>query len=333
MDTFRLNWRAVGLISVTTHFVALFGPSLIPDDCYAQTGDPFLPGEYRIGHQVIVPVDGARNNRQVRTMIWYPAKSDVTEGVPIRYSRPFGWMQPSPYIGGLMDAPTASDGPFPLVVLSHGAGGVPNQFEPLGELLASHGYVVAAPQHVGDSGGTTPLPAMRSHRPADMSFVIDTMLNRSSMPGDILSDAIKADAVAVGGFSRGASTATATISGLVATNTGEFGIPPDPRATALVLIDGFPNLIDLLPAERRATVQVPTLTIGGHTGSFSLNSALLPVANPMYGVDVINASHGDFVTPCSFLNSLFESDAPQEVLNFFGVRGPIECGPGLFPPW
>ena len=143
--------------------------------------------------------------------------------------------------------------------------------------------------------------------------------------------AINVDAIAVGGFSRGAATATATVSGLLATTSDEFDIPPDSRAKALVLIDGTPNTNDWLTTERLDTVRVPTLSIGGSVGSFLSNRSLLPVASPMYGVDAINAAHGDFISSCRFLNSLLESNAPQEVLDFFGVHGPIECGPDLFP--
>ena len=106
----------------------------------AQEGGPFLPGEYSIGFQEFVSQDAARNDRSVRTLVWYPAQAGLTEGNPIRYVRPlaFGWTQESPHIGGIMDAPAADTGPFPLVVLSHGNGDVAQEFELLGEFLASH---------------------------------------------------------------------------------------------------------------------------------------------------------------------------------------------------
>ena len=58
--------------------------------------------------------------------------------------------------GAWLDAPAApapaSGGGFPLVVLSHGLGGNYSLWSFLGEFLASHGYVVAAPSFISDSG-------------------------------------------------------------------------------------------------------------------------------------------------------------------------------------
>ena len=49
------------------------------------------------------------------------------------------------------DAP-AADGEFPVVVLAHGVAGSHATWSTLGEFLASHGYVVAAPTFVSDGG-------------------------------------------------------------------------------------------------------------------------------------------------------------------------------------
>jgi dienelactone hydrolase len=299
----------------------------------AQDAGPFLPGEYSIGFQEFFPQDAARNDRSVRTLVWYPAEAGLTEGEPARYARPFGWTQESPYIGAFADAPVAKAAPFPLVVLSHGDGGVPQNFELLGEFLASHGYVVAAPQHSGNSAGTPFQPGMGSHRPADMSFVIDTMLGRSAAPGDLFSNVIHVDAIGVGGFSRGAATATATVAGFRAAQTGEFDTPPDDRVKALVLLDGTPDTIDRLAPDLRESVTLPTLSIAGGAYSSSGNSGTLFAAIPFYGVDANSATHGEFVGggSCHFHNSLLEDGAPQNVLDLFGITEPVACGPDILP--
>ena len=61
--------------------------------------------------------------------------------------------------GAWLDAPVAPApasssraGGFPVVILSHGLGGNYSMWNFLGEFLASHGYVVAAPSFVSDSG-------------------------------------------------------------------------------------------------------------------------------------------------------------------------------------
>lgn len=53
-------------------------------------------------------------------------------------------------IGAERDSAVA-DGPFPLIVLSHGHGGGMYGHHDLGAELARHGYIVAMPHHVGDS--------------------------------------------------------------------------------------------------------------------------------------------------------------------------------------
>ena len=58
--------------------------------------------------------------------------------------------------GAYLDAPPAPAPPgadgFPVVVLSHGGGGNYSLWSHLGEFLASHGYVAAAPSFISDSG-------------------------------------------------------------------------------------------------------------------------------------------------------------------------------------
>lgn len=50
------------------------------------------------------------------------------------------------------DAPIATKGsPFPLVLLSHGDAGSRYNMESLAEYLASHGYIIIAPEHTGNS--------------------------------------------------------------------------------------------------------------------------------------------------------------------------------------
>ena len=53
--------------------------------------------------------------------------------------------------GAWLDAPPAT-GRFPLIVLAHGLGGTLAMWNTLGEFLASHGYVVAAPTFISDGG-------------------------------------------------------------------------------------------------------------------------------------------------------------------------------------
>ncbi|MGO4261701.1 alpha/beta hydrolase family protein [Lysobacter sp. TAB13] len=56
-----------------------------------------------------------------------------------------------PYAIAAVREAALADGKFPLIVLSHGHGGSMYGHHDLAAALARHGYIVAMPQHVGDS--------------------------------------------------------------------------------------------------------------------------------------------------------------------------------------
>lgn len=78
-------------------------------------------------------------------------------------------------------APSDSPGPFPVVLLSHGLGGDRRHYVYLAKHLASHGYVVIVPEHVGSSsriGALNLLPAFFNEdewfaRCDDLRFLMD----------------------------------------------------------------------------------------------------------------------------------------------------------------
>jgi len=97
--------------------------------------------------------DAGRSGRPLPTEVWYPASEefrgkDVAEGTRDNYELvpglPPGWQE------AVRDA-EARKGPFPLVVFSHGFGGHRRQSTFLCTHLASHGYVVAAVDHTGNT--------------------------------------------------------------------------------------------------------------------------------------------------------------------------------------
>src|SRR5437867_10421359 len=90
--------------------------------------------------------------------------------------------------------PKNGDGPFPVILFSHGLGGSREGYEYLGRHWASHGYVSVHLQHKGSDsavwqGTASPLEALRKavadpsnavNRPRDVSFALDELakLNR-----------------------------------------------------------------------------------------------------------------------------------------------------------
>ena len=160
------------------------------------TYDPFARGPLPVGVRTENWSDPARDGRSLPTEIWYPATDefrgkDLAEATRDAYELipgfPPGWQT------AVRDA-AARKGSFPLVVFSHGFGSHRRQSTFLCTHLASHGYIVAAMDHSGNTifemvqmmmaaqMGTPPpdatglLPELIAARPADVGFVIDRML-------------------------------------------------------------------------------------------------------------------------------------------------------------
>src|SRR5262252_3210326 len=120
-------------------------------------------------------------DRLLRTEIWYPA-AESARGMP---ASPITDFDPvlAPLLGNshvpltaVRDVPISRDAPFPLIAFSHGNGGVRFQNTFQTERLASHGFVVVAPDHTGntilDVGAD---PNSVANRPLDISFLYDEM--------------------------------------------------------------------------------------------------------------------------------------------------------------
>ena len=153
------------------------------------------------------------SERTIETTVFYPAEGD-----------PGG--EPLP------DAPAdTSDGPYPLVVLSHGFGGNVAYLSALGQAWARAGYVVALPlfplTHGGTPGGVQ--GADVENQPGDVSFVIDEMLTESESPSTTLGGLVDGDAIAVSGHSNGGITTMGVIANTCCR---------DPRVDAAVVLSG-----------------------------------------------------------------------------------------------
>lgn len=151
--------------------------------------------------------------RTLQTTLVYPA-----EGVPGGAATP--------------DAPIdRSAAPYPLVVLSHGLGGMPAYLVPLAEVWAARGYVVALPRFPLTSNTTPGGPVAQDvqNQPADVSFLIDQLVAGSRAPQSLLSNAVDGERIAVGGHSNGGITTY----GLTAHTCCK-----DPRVDAAVVLSG-----------------------------------------------------------------------------------------------
>jgi len=161
--------------------------------------------------------DGEPEARTLPVEVWYPA-TPSGGAPPAHYELTIGTLVladvESP-LGAVRDAPADRRGaPHPVVVFSHGFGGVRFQSIYLTEWLATHGFVVAAPDHTGNTfaeqvNDANALPAARVARlrPIDVSRTLDALLERSADPADLLSGMSDPGRAGVVGHSFGGFTA------------------------------------------------------------------------------------------------------------------------------
>ncbi len=188
--------------------------------------DPSLPGPYPVGVMTIEFVDPTREGgRSLVTEIWYPATDDAIGMDTVTYTvedifRPdaievLGNDLSSELVTtAVRDAPMRSDdGPYPVVFFSHGSGGIRMQSTYYTVDMASHGYVVVAPDHVGNTLSdiivtgdltTEDLVASLGNRPDDLFYVREELELLDDE--DPLAEIMDFEHVGVTGHSFGALT-------------------------------------------------------------------------------------------------------------------------------
>ncbi|MCU1488065.1 MAG: hypothetical protein JWN67_4811 [Actinomycetia bacterium] len=144
------------------------------------------------------------------------------------------------------------NGPFPVVVWSHGQGTPVRLSEPMYDALAAKGYLVVAPQYPLSNnlapGGVTGTD--RANQPGDLSFVLTKVIEASARPGNFLSGKVDPDRIGVAGESLGGYTTLGVLapSGL------------DPRVKAAIV--GAPAVFPAFPMAAPAG-NVPVLYLAG----------------------------------------------------------------------
>ncbi|MCB9681639.1 MAG: hypothetical protein H6733_09230 [Alphaproteobacteria bacterium] len=206
------------------------------------------------------------------TEVWFPAERDT--GAPYAY---LGVIQRD----AVANATPACDTPRPVAVFSHGNTGLRFQSIFLSEHLASHGWVVAAPDHKFNTTfdtDTSRTGEVALRRPGDVAAVYDALLADPTLLGCVDPDA---GYVAIG-HSFGGWTALATAGAtldldhltvacgddrgwmcqvLLEATTGSTLDLSDPRVTAAVAM--APSGYETFGPDGMATLAVPTLILGG----------------------------------------------------------------------
>lgn len=187
--------------------------------------DPFRRGPFAVGVRTTSLVDVARD-RPLTIEVWYPADAahagaDLAHATKDRYELLPGL--PPATQDAVRDALPAA-GRFPLVAFSHGFGAHRRQSTFLCTHLVSHGYVVAAVDHTGNttadilqmtfaarSGAVLPEPlslleVFIDARPRDVGFLIDRVLDGTA--GDVAAR-VDAERIGMTGHSFGGWTTLA----------------------------------------------------------------------------------------------------------------------------
>ena len=115
------------------------------------------PGPYGVLLTKMTFTDESRGDWQLETRLWYPG--DKTQGTPTSATSPV--LKSGP--------PDRSGAPYPLIIFSHGWTGTSSDFGKTKTLLASHGYVIAAPQHHDNE----PYSHVFVDRPLDIMTVLN----------------------------------------------------------------------------------------------------------------------------------------------------------------
>lgn len=258
------------------------GVPCVDDFCAAgpdSAPDPSKPGPFPVGIKTAIYTDYEHPNvddetpRILKTEIWYPTteefrnadryaydpKADGTDDLREKYADIDLGIFPC---DGVYDAPVLRNhGKFPLLIFSHGAFGIRYQSVYHTIHMASHGYIVAAPDHQyntlyeimvkGWSGPEIPYSAMA--RPTDIQFLINVFTERNADPDDELYNLIDLDNIAVTGHSFGGLTAYLALF--------------DKRVKAIVPMAPEGTMIDLLSSAfsgpKVYEIDTPTLMMGG----------------------------------------------------------------------
>ena len=190
-------------------------------------------GPYAVGVTTIESVEDMEGSgRRFPVEVWYPARAQ-SNAATASYELKLGALTLATYdspLQAVRDAPLDHRGSrHPLLVFSHGLGGTRFQSVYMTEFLASHGFVVAAPDHVGNTfaeeiNGNNKLSLLEAARvrPGDVSRTLDAVLKRNeSWPESLLAYGVDASRVAVAGHSFGGFTTYRIAGGTIDSERGD----------------------------------------------------------------------------------------------------------------
>ncbi len=278
-------------------------------------------GPFPIGIRTFEAVDESRLNvpgdgpRPVTFDVYYPSTAEEVAGVPREIVSVLGIeILPAP---AYRDVDVA-DGVYPLVLFSHGFGGI--RFQSFFHVahLASHGFIVVSPDHHGntipDDFADIVDKSTAVNRAFDMKYLMDEILDEATDPGASFAASIDADRIGMSGHSYGGYEAFILTGGEVRGSsldepTVTLGTFTDPRIKAILPM--APRTMRRVDAVTLGdsyfqTVTVPTLIIGSEldmTDPFFVDAMRafngLPIGAEFVGLaEVLDGGHNTFTDLC-----------------------------------
>ena len=316
------------------------------DKLIEPTNAPDMPGPFAVGHNSFTAIDPLRANRMLAVEVWYPVAAEDAQDAPLT-------IYPlAPGIGldstlAVDDLPVSEREKQILLLFSHGYGGINTASVVLMETLASHGFIVISPEHTGNSqtSNDDSFDQAAANRVPDVSFLIDTMLDRSRQQGDIFYKRIDENRIGVVGHSFGGMTSVGMASGWA-------GADPDPRVAAIAPISAVfdaqlqsdertgPNAG--FTAEQLERITVPVMLMGGTEDAnvFIENNSIafeqMKNTTDVYKVDIIGANHTHFANVCDIGQLLIRLGILQDSWPAIGAGDLLEpyaatCTAEAFP--
>lgn len=228
-------------------------------------------------------------DRKLSVEVWYPAAAGATGETAISTYLRDGKTAIT-LTGKAMRGAAPAEGPYPLVLVSHGWPGNRFLMSHLAENLASKGYVVASIDHhestyrtfqVSESYFAT-FGSTLVNRPLDQLFVLEEISRLTQDAGSFLNGLANAENAGLIGYSMGGYGALITAGGGVSEAAVKlpFGAPhgllevhragsdshnalPDARIKTIVTFGPWGRNWDMWDAEGLSGVKVPALFIAG----------------------------------------------------------------------
>ena len=296
-------------------------PPAEPTTTESQAGTPAPPttppewqpigdGPYEVGVTTIV-VDDPAGERPLTVDVWFPI-GGASELPPQQYTLLPGVYYESPTAFAATADLLVSDDTFPLVVYSHGSGGLRYIHSSYTEALASHGYLVAAPDHTGNTavdrlaGSETAGDVTAFVRPSDVRRVVDAFTDPAHPTAGPWAAQVDAGRIAVTGHSFGGFTAIASVTGFA---NDQGTIEPDERVDAIIpiapatgptlLADDVIGLVDVPMLVLVGTDDVTTPVDPNVTRLWDLTDV-----SPAYRVELVAGEHQTFTDLCAYTRFL-----------------------------